>query len=403
MSRWLPYGLLVFTVAAFTLPTEAAFSLVFYVCVMPLALLMPARIPFNSAAPPPPASGEARGGGAAARIGLALALALILWSGLTLLWGEGDPLRNHRYLLATAATACFVLASWQVLALPNMQQRLATLLICAGSANAVFVLASNAPALLRGDRILGWGITRQPILGGSIMALACLTAIARSSSRWPTNTTGRPARSGLQRTACIAAITVTATFILAMQSRGALVGFTGGTLLLGWILWRWRILLAVPAFYVAFAPPAVRDTANRMFLQRGTSHRLEIWAAAWRHIGERPLFGHGLAANLPIGPTGFPHSLYLSLLFYSGAVGFILFTALGIVVTLRLVRAAPGPLRAWAMGLWVNALLAGLTDFGQITKGPGPLWFILWLPIMLALSLPVRPPEAAAAPPCAAN
>jgi O-antigen ligase len=396
MKRWLPYGLLLFTAAAFALPTEAAFSLVFYVCVMPMALLIP--VVAARATPPPPPCGEGRGGGAAPRTGLVLALALILWSALTLLWGEGDPLRSQRYLLATAATACFVLASWQVRVLPNIHQHIAKLLICAGSANAAFVLISNAPALLRGDRILGWGITRQPILGGSVMAMAGLTALAQLSPRWPANT-GGPARIALQQAACLAAIAVISAFMLAMQSRGPLVGFTGGALLLGWMLWRWHILLAAPAFFVSLASPMLRDTADHMLLQRGTSHRLEIWAAAWRQIRERPIFGHGLAANLPIGPTGFPHSLYLSLLFYSGAIGLLLFAALAAVVTLRLVRAPPGPIRAWVLGLWANALLAGLTDFGQITKGPGPLWFILWLPIQLALSLPVKPPAAAAALP----
>jgi hypothetical protein len=36
--------------------------------------------------------------------------------------------------------------------------------------------------------------------------------------------------------------------------------------------------------------------------------------------------------------------------------------------------------------LLIDALLAGLTDLGQITKGPGPMWIILWLPVMLAMT-----------------
>jgi O-antigen ligase len=392
MTRWLPAGLLLFILAAFALPTEAAFSLVFYVCVMPLAVLTAPR-----------AIRHAHELSLAARAGLALALALILWSGLTLIWGEGDVQRTLHYVLATTATACFVLACWQVLARSDAHRSLATLLVCGGSANAAFVLVCNAPALLNNHRILGWGVTRQPILGGSVMALACLSAMALSSPQWPPRSPGRPSWMARLRAASFAAAVLMAAFVIEMQSRGVLVGFTGGTLLLGWSLWRWRSLLRVPIFYIALAPSALHDRADTMLLARGTSHRPDIWAAALQQIRLRPFFGHGLAANLPIGPTGFPHSLYLSLMFYSGAVGLLLFAALAAVVTLRLIRAPPGPRRSWVAALWVNALLAGLTDFGQITKGPGPLWFILWVPIALALTLPVTPRAAVVALPRAAN
>jgi TM2 domain-containing membrane protein YozV len=43
------------------------------------------------------------------------------------------------------------------------------------------------------------------------------------------------------------------------------------------------------------------------------------------------------------------------------------------------------------MALWLNLLVAGLTDMGQITKGPGPLWLIVWLPIgLIAGAYPTR-------------
>jgi hypothetical protein len=111
--------------------------------------------------------------------------------------------------------------------------------------------------------------------------------------------------------------------------------------------------------------------------------------------------GHGLAANLHLDVGGsagkdvgdvitFPHDLYLSLLFYSGVVGFGLFVAMAGVLTWRLRPAWwAGGWRnaewAWLSALWVNVLVAGLTDLGQITKGPGPLWFIVWVPVGLLL------------------
>ena len=32
-------------------------------------------------------------------------------------------------------------------------------------------------------------------------------------------------------------------------------------------------------------------------------------------------------------------------------------------------------------------LLAALTDVGQVTKGPAPIWFIIWLPVGLVFTM----------------
>jgi len=305
-----------------------------------------------------------------------LALALILWSALTLLWGEGH--RNAAFALGAICTGAFFAACRMSLGPEKMRHRFAILLVGLGTANAAFVLLANMPALLGGARILGWGITRQPILGGSVMATAYLTALSLGLS-------GKKRYFG--------AAAIAGAFILAMQSRGALVGAAGGTLvLLAAQPRRWRALgsIAAMAGLCTLLPYRWRQQGQNMLFARGSSHRLEIWAQSWAQIRERPLFGHGLAANLPPAPTGFPHSLYLSLLFYSGAVGLLLFAGLAAIVTIRIVRGMAEADRAWVAALWANALLAGLTDFGQITKGPGPLWFILWVPIALALSAPVH-------------
>jgi hypothetical protein len=77
-------------------------------------------------------------------------------------------------------------------------------------------------------------------------------------------------------------------------------------------------------------------------------------------------------------------------LFYSGLAGGCLFAALALTVTARLCRMPPGADRLWLGALWVNALVAGLTDLGQITKGPGALWLIVWLPVGMILGYPIR-------------
>jgi O-antigen ligase len=346
-------ALCIFLVAAFVLPSEAAFSLVFYLTLPVLAWkprldrrLMPA-------------------------------LALIAWSALTLLWSAGGAIRAWHFLLGALCTAAFLQEALQALGITGARQFVTRLLVGLGSANAGLSLVLGAAALARGERILGWGVTRQPILGGSVMAVCCLSAIylARQDSR--------------RAPVYWAGAAVMTSFIAAMDSRGALLGFLcgGAVLLLSWPTGR-RLAAGAIVICLALAiSPVVRAVAARLGLARGDSHRLEIWQAALRAIEQRPLFGYGLGANLQVSPTGFPHSLYLSLLFYSGAVGLGLFVVMAAALIWRWRCAPKGAGRIWVAALGANALAAGLTDFGQITKGPGPLWLILWLPVALALSL----------------
>jgi O-antigen ligase len=389
MTSLLPAALLLFTAAAFTLPGEAAYGLVFYLTVLPAAAWCCPRL----RRPDP---------------GFVFVLSLIAWSGFTLFWGEDPGHRSYGFAFATLCTAAFVLALQQSFASAAWIRRWASLLICAGTANAVFSLLIGLPGLMAGARILGWGVTRQPILGGAVMSLAYLTALFRA---------GEPARAG-RRALYGAAALLMAVFVLAMQSRGALLAATGGTLVL-FAAGRWRkracfAVIAACLLWLTLAPAALRAHVMRLLTERGTSHRLEIWRTTWSLIRQKPLLGHGLAANVPLSPTGFPHSLTLSLLFYSGAVGLLLFAGVAAAAARRLLEAPPGLERAWIAALCVSGALAGLTDLGQITKGPGPIWFIIWAPLLLALSLtprataaglparamPPPPPDAAkAAPP----
>jgi O-antigen ligase len=358
--------MLVFTAAAFALPGEAAYGLMFYLSVLPAVgwgSLQKRRLD----------------------LGVALALSLIAWSGLTLLWGEDPGHRALGFAFAALCTAAFVVALKDTFSQPVWVRRWTIALICAGTINAAWSLLLGLPSLLAGDRIFGWGITRQPILGGSVMALAYVTALFHASER---------ACTPRRRLVYVAAAAIMAVFVLAMQSRGALLAATGGTLLLlAASPWRWRAGLCLMGAAVAWSfvvPASLRQHASRLLTERGTSHRFEIWRVTWALIRQKPVFGYGIAANVPPSPTGFPHSLVLSLLFYSGTVGLLLFLMLAGLAARRLFKAPPGPERAWIATLCATGLLAGLTDLGQITKGPGPIWFIIWVPLMLALSIKLR-------------
>ncbi len=359
MRAWLLPALLLYVASAFVLPKGNGSAVVFYVAVLPclLASLAGRRaIPWRDPA-------------------VALSVGLIVWSGLTLLWGEGGLHRAGQFAADAVATLGFVLAMVLTLGDPSAREKLARLLVVFGGANAAFAIVWSLTRHSHDPRMHGWGDTKHAILGAMVMATAYLTALSRGLSgrhaRWPN----------------IAAALVMGAFILMTESRGPILGAGVATFFLCAAgAWRWRALAALAAIAAGWyaLPHTIRQHGTEALVRRGTSHRLEIWSRTLGLIREHPLIGHGLGAqmHMQIGDilVTFPHDLYLSLLYYSGAVGLLLFVALAGVIAARLLRAwdADAP---WLAAMGIAVLLGGLTDLGQVTKGPGPMWLILWLPV----------------------
>ena len=361
LPRLLPGVLTVFIASAFVLPSGPAYALVFYIGVLPVAVLAAWRGTWRP------------------ELGFGLAAGLIVWSGLTLAWGHDDGHRSARFAVDAVMTLAFVAALAAGLQDAAARRGLMTVLIWAGAANAVLSVALGLLVPAHSDRLHGWGATSHPILGASVMIVAYLAALCRAFTQrrwWAAN---------------LAAAGVMAVFLVLTESRGPWLAASVATLLLcGAGPWRWRALggLAVLVAGWRMLPGWLRHHQADMLVRRGSSHRFEIWDRTLQLIRQRPLFGHGLAANLDLPGITFPHDLYLSLLFYSGAVGFALFAGLAVWVfwALWLGRAGRTAEWLWMGASWVSVLLAGLTDLGQITKGPGPMWFIFWLPVGLVIA-----------------
>jgi O-antigen ligase len=367
VSAWLPAALLLFFVAAFALPREPDYALVFYVAVLPCLLARLTAGPWPDVAAP-------------ARI---LAFGLIVFSALTLLWGVDDGGRVWRFAGSAAATAAFVLAMLAVLGDAAWRARLASVLVVGAGLNAAWSIAYAVVTQPLNPRLHGWGATRHPILGATVMAVAGLTALSWALA---------PVMPRPRRLVALAAALLAGVFILLTESRGPLLGACAGVLFLCAVsVWRVRAVAGLGVLVALWfsLPQTARNHGAAALVARGTSHRLQIWEYTLGLIRDRPFFGHGLAANLHLDVGDvitFPHDMYLSLLFYSGIVGFLIFAGLAGLLTLRLWRGRRGAEWPWLAALWLNMLVSGLTDIGQITKGPGPVWFIVWLPVGLLIT-----------------
>jgi hypothetical protein len=354
-GRGLEFATALFLVACFGFPGDAAYGAFFTIAVVPP---LAARL---AAAPLPRAPAFLAGA------------ALIAWSALTLLWGRDDGGRAVAFAFAAFATMAFWCAAVICLADQRNRDRLSGMLVVLGCASAMFGLARFLlfpTRLLPGDlipRLHGWGVTSQPVLGAAVLATCALTALDAALRR--------PER----RNVCIIAAAIMAVAIICTRSRMPAAAMCVAAMLR---------LAAEPSRrrVYGFAGAMVFLAAFVSIARIGGSGHFEVWMETLAQIRNHPWLGNGLAANLAgLGADkSFPHNLYLSLLYYSGIAGlglFLLWIAL-------LLRSVPSP---WALSLLANALLAGLTDFGQITKGPGPLWLILWLPAALLVGNKARP------------
>ena len=124
---------------------------------------------------------------------------------------------------------------------------------------------------------------------------------------------------------------------------------------------------------------------------RGDSHRFVIWQLSWADIQTAFWQGHGPGHRLPNRPNeDFPHNLFLSTWFYTGLIGLGLLLAYLALVALRALAAPSRAERALRLSLLVNLVICGTTDFGQVIKGPGPIWYLIWIPTIFAATMETK-------------
>jgi O-antigen ligase len=320
-----------------------------------------------------------------------LCLALMGWYWATLFWGYDQPPRRVQgYAVGIPLNAAFVLCC--VLFFARAEEawlrRLLAALVIAAALNATFSIGSHVALGLhhvQGARLAGWAETRHPILGAGVMGVglqaACLLALLLRNRRWAVLAL---AAGGL----CALA------FIIVTGSRGPVLAIAAFLLVFGLVVTGWRGALAgaamlgvaVVAILVLFGPDWVLHQLNR------PSHRLPIWEVTLARIAERPLLGHGVANHAIFGDPyfTFPHSLYLSALYYGGAIGAALLLAILAGALRRAATLADRRWRAFALAALASPMVFGLTDLGQPAVGPSELWYVLWLPVGAAIGLAMR-------------
>ena len=213
-------------------------------------------------------------------------------------------------------------------------------------------------------------------------------------------------RSLMVRLAPYAATLMIVVYLIANQRRSTLVALVAGCLILPLVTLKKKLI--VPLVLVGVIIGSIFVISPDIIMERGASNRFAIWTETWHAITEHPVLGHAMAGEMPdvhiIRPDNgkpdvysHPHNYYLSLLYYLGFAGLLLWTLIWLPAALRSLR---GEHRAH---LALAALATGLT--AVLFDGVHPYtpfmynWPSVWIPMALLVACTQRDQRARPTPP----
>jgi O-antigen ligase len=162
---------------------------------------------------------------------------------------------------------------------------------------------------------------------------------------------------------------------------------------------KWVAALAA-CFSLALLYALIPDFFHSL-IERGSTHRIDIWTATTKTLDDAPLFGKGINLKFVdtelskslVPVTGLniqhPHNLGLSTWLYSGLTGVILLFATTISAPLIMAKKNVPALVA-AAPVIITVLFLSLTDLSKLIAPPSAIWFIFWFPFAFIAGLSHR-------------
>ena len=379
--------LLIFLAAGFVVAPEPLWSDLFFIFLVPLALVLAWRYRAELSLAAMPAY-------------LKAGCLLILWFTLTLAWdptAQARPAMLVNWFWNCLCTLIFVLILADGLARTMAwRERLMRGLILAAAGNEMisFIrLPFNPENWWSGVlRMGGWAETRHQILGAVIIGIIVLMALARAVQTrdrryWAAAFAGLAfiALTGSRGPEGAVAVAV-AVLLGASQPKALAALVLAGLAVFGvFALLDWSLLSHMVTSQLA----------------RGDSNRMLLWSLSWEHIQLSPWIGHGPAYRLPRDYDAFPHNLWLSTWLYTGLVGVMILLAYLALVLRRCFFAENRAGVALNLAILVHVMLCAVTDFSQVVKGPGAMWYMFWLSTLFCARGTITPADASPAAPAA--
>ncbi len=309
-----------------------------------------------------------------------LCLALLIWSGITVLWATG-PHPAER--LKAPLFVFLYLSGWLAWAGPSTQRSL-RLLYLSALALALFALLAMLAFPWRDivwqHRMVGLALLDGPNLSAYAMGAAFiwLSQLPPSGQR--------------QRWVWLAALTTLLVFVGWTGSRGAWLALF--MCLVGMPLWRTdRLSRAFAALALGGAVLVIALDPVEL-LHRGLSYRPAIYAQAMEMIARHPWVGLGLGSNytITVGTQSWTHShsLFTNVAIEMGLPALAMWLALWCWAVMQGWRQRETRLGRVLLVLWIFATVALLVDGPMLLHTPRAEWLLTWLPLAIALQLSAR-------------
>lgn len=309
-----------------------------------------------------------------------LVLLMLVWAGLSVTWTEAeDPTRElKRVLYVGLFLSAFVLLALERHAFVWKGLELAFVLLALSCPLSIYLFygLDMHPVQMR---LYGMGLAGHPILGAYVMALAVV---------WGLHCTPRIGWHCIVWGTLLAMLLL---FIALGQSRGAMLAlglaaismpFWGGGRG-GWLVFLSACLIAIGGFFF-FSP---------FILERGFSHRPDIFWSSVHMISQNPWLGLGIGSDYRVVTTHFPrgadhsHNVFTHAAIELGILGLVLWAA----IWLAAFRVAWRERQSREGRILLSSLLVSFVaqqfDAASLWGSPRAEWFVTWLPIGLAIAL----------------
>ncbi len=240
---------------------------------------------------------------------------------------------------------------------------------------------------------MGPGVIQHPIMGPSILIAVSATAvmILQILDRFPT-------KLAAILFSCLLIYTLTAASrgpLLALGAWGAALCLTSPvTRKIKWI----AVLATCLSLMILYA--SIPEFFHSL-IARGSTHRIDIWAAIIKTLDDALLFGRGINLKFVdteisrslVPVTGLniqhPHNLGLSTWVYGGLTGVTLLFATTISAPWVMTKKNINYFIA-AIPVITAAFFLSLTDLSKLIAAPSAIWFIFWFPFAFIAGLSHR-------------
>ena len=316
-------------------------------------------------------------------------VALLVYLPLSSFWSSPFEWRGLMSQLVRAMlTFTFVVALAECQLRGKVQAGLGQILGGSGALVALLTLIWFLVEPPADGRLHGLGQLETPVVAALVFGATALFVVHGmfQSGRWETSAFGIVCLIPL----CLA--------VALSDSRNAWVSlvFGGSVMVLAHLAQNrrhfllWSVVIGGVLLGGLFAASKLDGLSSDLF-PRGDSYRPLIWGEIFKQVQDAPVFGLGILTDDDVvaGPYRFahPHNLYLSVLFQGGLFGLLLSLWL-LLRTLREVWINYNhPDAKLALGTLALALPSYLLDGHELLDKVSDTWFLVWLPIALALGL----------------